>query len=149
MTFDTLSSRLRSFSQQQFGKGASDAEINRAEQSLGAKLPMSYCAFLREFGWGGVEHLEIYGLGSDAPQYLELENVTQRERTAMRPPIPRFLVPIMNDGAGNHYCLDTRHFQGSECPVVFWDHESGLLQEPQRVADNFAEWLANQLAELT
>jgi len=149
MTFEELRKQLRTASEQQFWLGAAESEIAAAERDLDVKLPASYRQFLREFGWGGVSHLEIFGLGGDVPNYLNLVSVAHRERTEMRPPIPRYLVPIMNDGAGNHYCLDTRQFSGNECPVAFWNHELGDLQQPQRIAPTFTDWLAEQLKEVS
>jgi cell wall assembly regulator SMI1 len=148
MNFERLNERLRSFACKQFGCGASDTEINHAERSLSVKLSTSYRNFLHEFGWGGVEHLEIFGLGSDVPHYLDLINMTQRERTEMEPAIPNYLVPLMNDGGGNHYCLDTRKMKNGECPVVFWDHELGRKQQPALVAASFDNWLMELLSSI-
>jgi len=148
VTFDEVRVRLEGPSRKHFGHGASEAEIDHAEQALGVRFPRSYRCFLCRFGWGGVGYLEIFGLGADAPPYLHVVNVTMRERTEMRPPLPRYLVPIMNDGAGNHHCLDTRTFSGDECPVAFWNHELGILQEPRKIAGSFSDWLAEQLTQL-
>jgi len=146
MNFTELAAQLREHPQREFGQGAVEAEITQAEHALGVKLSESYRSFLRNFGWGGVGNLEIYGLGRDVPSYLSLVNVTERERTEMQPVIPRYLVPLANDGAGNHYCLDTRSFENGECSVAFWDHELGPLQKPQNIAENFTEWLAEQVS---
>jgi hypothetical protein len=63
----------------------------------------------------------------------------------MIPRLLQALVPIRNDGGGNHYCPDTRHLQDDECPVVFWDHEEGATQTPEQVAVNFTAWLTDEL----
>jgi hypothetical protein len=53
----------------------------------------------------------------------------------------------MNDGFGNHYCLDTGSLHDGECPEVFWDHEKGVRQEPEFVSPQFDLWLLDILAE--
>lgn len=148
MDFEELKARLNGFTHKKFGRGVSDAEIHDAERILGVVLSGSYRHFLRDFGWGGVAHLEIFGLGSDAPHYLDLINMTLRERREMDPALPNCLVPLMNDGAGNHYCLDTRHMRQGECSVVFWDHELGKNQQPSPIADSFDLWLRGLLLDL-
>jgi len=53
----------------------------------------------------------------------------------------------MNDGAGNHDCLDTRQVKDGDCPVVLWDHEGDDFQKCERVAPSFAAWLGRKLDE--
>src|SRR5687768_6924200 len=89
-----------------FGKGASEQEIDAAEKILGCTIRGDYRQFLSTFGWGGASHFEIYGVGSDVPPYLDLVRTTRSERTEMTPRLPEYLLPLMNDGGGNHYCLD-------------------------------------------
>jgi len=149
MEFRTLSKRLREFSDRECGQGVSTEHIVRAEVALGVSLPSSYRAFLREFGWVCVKHLAVFGLGDDVPIYLELINVTLRERGELQPFLPPLLVPLMNDGAGSHYCLDTRVFLKDECNVVFWNHELGQDQVPMVISPSFAEWLVGMLDELS
>jgi len=101
-----LIGRLRSCQEAELGRGATPQEIELAEKRLGVEFPESYKAFLGHFGWASLEGLELYGLGEDVPTYLGLVKVTLSERTHMRSRLPNRLVPLMNDGAGNHYCLD-------------------------------------------
>jgi cell wall assembly regulator SMI1 len=140
--------RLRSCRGAEFGRGATPQEIRLAEKRLGVELPGSYKAFLGRFGWASFEGLELYGLGEDVPAYLDLVEVTLGERTQMRPHLPSRLIPLMNDGAGNHYCLDVASGEQGECPVVFWDHNLGESQEPEYVAPNLEAWLAEELDTL-
>lgn len=139
MTFDELAEKLNEHPSKAFGRGATEEEINAASALLGVPFKGDYRRFLRRFGWGGVGHWEVFGLGSDVPSHLNLSVLTQSERTEMHPRIPHHLLPFRNDGGGNHYCLDTR--VPGEPPVVFWDHEAGEKQKPYRVADNFLSWL--------
>ena len=140
--------RLRSCREAEFGRGATPQEIEQAEEQLGVRLPGSYKAFLRHFGWASLEGLELYGLGEDVPAYLDLVKVTSSERAQMRPRLPSRLVPLMNDGAGNHYCLDVASSEQGETPVVFWDHNLGESQDPEYVAPNLGAWLSEELDTL-
>jgi cell wall assembly regulator SMI1 len=148
MRYEDVSARLRRSPEAETGVGASPEEIERAERKLSAQLPGPYKRFLREFGWGGVGHWEVFGLGRDVPPYLDLVHVTLEERTEFRPRLPPHLVPIMNDGAGNHHCLDTSAVKdGDECPVVFWDHAHELAesQTPTELAPDFTAWLSQMV----
>ncbi len=120
-----------------------------AENTLAVRLPESYRHYLRRIGWGRFSCEELYGLGIDTPSHLELVKNAMAERDMMGPPMPPTLVPLMNDGARNHYCIDTSATIMGECPVVFWDHEEGHNQKPNKVADSFEQWLINLLAELS
>ena len=146
MPSDELSRQLREYrGRKLLGHGASPADISTAEAALGTKLPESYTAFLREFGWGGVDSWELFGVGAGVPSYLDLVRMTESERTTFHPHIPPHLVPVMNDGFGNHYCLDTASLHDGECPVVLWDHEKGARQKPEVVSSQFDQWLLDVL----
>src|SRR5581483_377733 len=133
MEFSELKQRLISFDQKEIGQGASSSEIQRAQDILGVIFPDDYAAFLREYGWASIGYWEIYGLGTDVPAYLNLIEVTLSERQEMEPNLPNTLIPLMNDGGGNLYCLDTSQCVDSICQVVYWDHERGSHQQPEKV----------------
>ncbi len=148
MSIDRTKRQLYGFADKQLGQGASETMIEDAEQCLGVKFSTSYRCFLSEFGWGRIGHFELFGLGVGIPHYLDLVEVTQRERTEMEPVMPKHLIPLMNDGAGNHYCLNSRQMTKGECPVVFWDHELGREQRTAVVAISFDAWLFELLTSL-
>lgn len=131
MNFD----ELRNSPSAVFGKGATIAEIEAAQQRLGVLFPASLTTFLLKLGWGGVGDSEVFGLGADVPDFLNLVKAAEQER-----PAPH-LVPLANDGWGNLYCLDSNSPEGA---VVFWNHEDQAL-EP--VAPSFLQWLDEQFQE--
>ncbi|WP_257457244.1 SMI1/KNR4 family protein [Archangium lipolyticum] len=147
MTFDELAEMLERNPSKSLGQGACETEIHAANVQLGVTLAGGYRLFLRRFGWGGVGSIELFGLGGDVPPYLNLTEMTRSERADMSPSLSAHLIPLMNDGGGNLYCLDSR-VEG-EPPVVFWDHAAGAQQEPVQVASNFIEWLAARVARET
>lgn len=144
MTFDQLVQRLESSPSKAFGEGASKHDLHAASARLGVNLVGGYRHFLERFGWGGIGSFELYGLGSDVPPYLDLVAVAKSERTQMRPSLPAHLIPLMNDGGGNLYCLDLS--KAGEPPVVFWAHTAGEEQEPEPVAPDFVSWMEERLA---
>jgi cell wall assembly regulator SMI1 len=145
MNFESVKDRLEAFPDHEFGRGAQPEEIRGAEQLLQVRFPASYRSFLREFGWGGVEDIELFGLGGDVPPHLDLVRMTESEREEMRPRLARYLIPIMNDGGGNLYCLDASEPFREEYPVVLWDHEAGDSQQPDEIAADFSSWFSEQL----
>lgn len=152
MTVDKMILAIRSFPDKKSGTGAAEAEVADAERSLGVRFPESYRVFLKSFGWGRFGHEEFYGLGSDLPKdlnHLDLVKVTLSERLEFEPHMPPHLIPVMADGAGNHFCLDTSNLLGNESPIVFWDHDEGENQDPEVVASSFDRWLVDILDELS
>ncbi len=148
MSYQDVSRRIREYpGRKLFDHGATQSDISSAEGALGRKLPGSYKAFLREFGWGGIDLWEMYGVGAGVPKYVDLVRNSESERTMAHPHIPPPLIPILNDGFGNNYCLDTGSLHDGECPVVFWDHEKGARQEPEVVSPRFDMRLLDMLGE--
>ncbi len=146
MNAKELTKAISSFHDKEHGKGATRAEVAKAQEVLSVSFPHSYRSYLEHIGWGRFSHIELYGLGQDVPHHLDLIRNTIAERTEMKPLLPNHLIPVLNDGAGNHYCLDTSAFSGAECPVVFWDHEQTDEQDPEIVSPAFADWLMHLLA---
>jgi cell wall assembly regulator SMI1 len=131
--------------------GATDQEIANAERALGVRFPESYKAFLSRFGWAEIYYDTLYGLGPSVPPGYGLVKNALCERSEAEPLIPQHLVPVMNDGAGNNYCLDTSQLSSGECPVVFWDHEheDGSDQSPEQVSSSFDQWLIDLIVDST
>ena len=149
MSINKMFDRIDALVKKQCGSGATDREIADAERALGVRFPQSYKAFLSRFGHAQIYYDTLYGLGPDVPEGYGLVRSTFSERYEAQPLIPQHLVPIMNDGAGNNYCLDTSKLHGGECPVVFWDHEheDGSEQTPNQVSSSFDRWLIDRIAD--
>lgn len=148
MDFEQLSRRLEAFTDHKWGEGASDASVREAQRLIEVELPNSFLAFLNKYGWGGVEYIELFGLGDDVPDHLNLVAVVNSERNEMNPRLPKSFIPVLNDGFGNLYCLDTSAMKEGECPVVFWNHELPPDQRPEIVAQNFLLWVNDLLNDL-
>lgn len=146
-SYDDVFEMLKRFGELASGSGADGETIGEAESSLGVPINGGYRVFLERFGWAAIGGLEIYGLGLDVPRHLDLVKVTFSERQEMEPSLPFSLVPVMNDGFGDLFCIDTRI--DSEPPVVFWEHSAGPRQVVSVESEDFASWLGAQLDELT
>lgn len=137
---------LRDSPGRETGRGASAADISRAESSLECVIPEDYKQFLRWFGWGGRDDWEIYGLGDDVPTDLDLATMTAQERNLFRPLLPSALLPLLNDGGSTLYCLQMDAAVRGIAPVVAWSIEDGEDQRPERVSSSFAEWFIDLMA---
>lgn len=125
-----------------FSGPKSDKLIDKAQETLGVNFPNSYKEFLREYGCGSVEGIEIYGLidgdflNSGVPDAVW---VTLQERKLG---LPNNLVIVYSTGYGPVFALDTAKFDDiGECPVVSYVGVS----ECEKVADSFAEFLLSEL----
>jgi len=139
--FSILAERLLGYELSELGTGATEEAIADAERDLGVPIKGGYREFLRRFGWGRVSHYELFGLGG--PRHTELVRVTSSERTETEIPPPPFLLPVMNNGAGDLICIDTR--VAKEPPIVCWWHEDGPEQELTVEAGSFSSWLWGKL----
>lgn len=124
----------------EFGIGASMELVEFAQLTLRTLFPNDYIDFLITVGWLSLKSDEIYGLGLDVPTRLNVVRYTLSEQMEMEPKMPQSLVALLNDGAGNHYCLDTSKLVNGICPVVYWNHEEPEDQEPEFEANSFTVW---------
>lgn len=74
--------------------------------------------------------------------HLNIVDITLSERTEMSPRLPRALLPILNDGGGNLYCLD---LESAGPRVVLWTHDDTESQEPSVEGTDFSTWLGERL----
>ena len=115
---------IKSCKKKTIGEPASLEFIKSTEDHMGVKFPTSYKEFLRAYGWAEIYGNYFFGVGLNIPSIFNLPKVSLDEHTIVQPVMPMHLIPVLNDGAGNHYCLDTSHYDGlNECKIAFWDHE--------------------------
>lgn len=129
------------------GVPATDRAIEEAESELGVVFPRQLKTYLKTFGHLEIGHHDLYGLGSNIPDYLSIVKETLLERKQFRPHIPVHLLPIENDGSGSHYCLDVSSAH-DDPPVVFWSHDDDEEQAPDVVSNSFTSWLLKVADEM-
>lgn len=142
-----MTTTIDALSDKEVGTGAAAELIRAAEQVLGVQFPKDYITFLRKYGWARLMYDEMYGVGESVPDHLNLITNTVRERTDFRPFMPKYLVPVLGDGAGNHFCLDLSKVGSESCPVVFWDHDEVESQSPKTVGPSFSDWIVEYVIE--
>lgn len=147
MTIENMTTTIDALLDKEVGTGASLDAIEEVERVLGVQLPSDYETYLRTYGWARLIYDELYGLGESVPTHLNLVTNTVRERTDFRPYLPKHLIPVMPDGAGNHYCLDLSNSDSGKCPVVFWNHDEGEQQIPRIVGPSFSDWIVDHVTE--
>lgn len=146
MTFDELERVLRAREDVDVGNGCDVEVVGAAERALGVVFPPELRRYLVGLGNLSLGHLEMFGLGEQIPKYLDVVTMTLSERTEAGCPLRADFVPLLNDGAGNLYCIGT--VGPNAGGVFFWDHESGPGQEPERCAASLVEWIVDLLEEL-
>ena len=143
MGYEELRDVLRARPELEAGTPPPPEEVEVAERRLGC-LPDDYRAFLADFGWLSLGPHEVFGLGVGIPPYLHVVRVNESEWTEGR--LPRNLVAVMNDGAGNLTCIDcTAVSNGAPVVVVLWDHEASSTDGPIALAPSFTELLGKVL----
>ena len=147
MNIEAMTTTINELLDKDVGMGASVSVILEVERVLGVQFPKDYEAYLRTYGWARLINDELYGLGDSVPAHLNLVTNTLRERRDFRPYLPKHLVPVMPDGAGNHYCIDLSIASSGKCPVVFWDHEEGEQQIPRNIGPSFSDWIVEHVRE--
>lgn len=134
-TFDELLQEARGRPGAKLGFGAPADAIEGAEHALRVCFPPALREYLTRFGWLQAGHRDFFGLGPGIPPYLDLVRMTSSEREDVGCPIPHHLVPVLNDGGGNHYCVSPTG------GVVFWDHTLSASQQPEQCSPDFEAWL--------
>jgi SMI1-KNR4 cell-wall len=143
MEYEELRDALRARPDLEAGAPLRPEAIDLAERRLGG-LPRDYRAFLEDFGWVSLGPHEVFGLGVDIPPYLDVARVNDGEWTEGQ--LPRHLLAVMNDGAGNLSCIDlAATAEGDAQTVVLWDHEVSPSEGPIPLATTFSDLLGRVL----
>jgi len=116
-----------------FSGPTTEDQIAAAERELGVMFPRSYRTFLRQYGAGTLDCVEIFGIPSDR---LWGDVVMMNQLTSCQ--IPRHFVKFTDDIGNYSYYLDTSRMDDEgECPVVvFGPEESGRV-----IANSFSDFL--------
>jgi hypothetical protein len=147
MKYADLRSLIEQRSDVTMGTGASPDAVRVAETQLGA-IPDTYRRLLADFGWLRIGNHELLGLGEGVPTFLDVVQVTRSERTEAHPPLPATGVVLRNDGFGNLDFYDAEIVaETGDSPVMVWNHDMEVDQDPTVIAPDVATWLADLLTE--
>ncbi|ADG66725.1 YobK [Planctopirus limnophila DSM 3776] len=122
---------------------ASRGSIERLQELLHTRLPLSLQKFLEEYGGGGIVGEEISGIEDDNPSLDYRGTIygdTMLSRTDYGLPLNLIVVYLGSDDVV--LCIDTNLFTGDECPVVSFDV---FKKTTKHLANTFDEFLMDYL----
>jgi hypothetical protein len=141
---------VRRHSQQAKFSGPASAEsIRIAETLLNVSFPVSYRAFLQEFGAGSFCGGEFYGVldgevpGSTVPCAV-WATLADRQHSAF----PETFVTLMTTTWGPLVCFDLARVRGDEPPIVFWNPDISPGESLDVVAANFGDFFLQETTRL-
>jgi hypothetical protein len=139
MGFDELRRVLADIPDVETGGDLAVEFIAAAEREVGS-IPEDYRSFISEFSWLAADSYEIFGLGASVPSYLDLVRNTRDER--QRGGLPDDLIPVMNNGGGDLFCVRVADGPTADGAVVRWSHEDSSSSIE---GDGFSVWLVDLL----
>ncbi len=125
------------FTKKYFTGGVGMEKVDYIEKELSVTLPDSYKWFLKTFGYGGIEGIEIIGYDKCTPPSVVVETKEYREYG-----LPEKYV-VIEDCDEFIYCLDTSKMENNECPVISWDMQDSILFEEKNFIRFFFRELLN------
>jgi len=137
--FDLIESRAK---ESDFSGEKPDSLISLAEKEIGFSFPKSYRAFVKKYGCGDIEGLEIYGLINERFEHgiPDAVGYTLMERKDFNLD-HRYLI-ISNSGDGWVYALDSKSVrEDGEYKVV----GIYVTKEIEDMAGSFDEFLLSEL----
>ncbi|MEI3894512.1 MULTISPECIES: SMI1/KNR4 family protein [unclassified Bacillus (in: firmicutes)] len=124
-----------------FMGGINEDTIREATQMLNINFPDSYHWFLKQYGSGGLDGMDIHGCETTA---VDSSVVYQTKLYRETYNLPEQYI-VLNDIDGTVTCLDTNQMKDGECPVVFWSRFSKELYTI--TYENFSDYLLDSLQE--
>jgi antitoxin YobK len=122
--------------------GMAEADIVRAEATLGVGFPPSYRLFIAELGSCGAGSVEIDGVNFPFGGGDELRGTVSATLDARDDErFPPSLLVIEYDGMGGIISLDSaQQNPDGEYPVVAWDPGADARGGPERLAGDFGSY---------
>ncbi|OTW89004.1 spore coat protein [Bacillus thuringiensis serovar cameroun] len=115
--------------------------IQETAQMLNLTFPNSYLWFLKQYGSGGLDGMDINGCETTAADSSVVYHTKLYRETYNLP--EQYIV--LNDIDGTVTCLDTNQMKDGECPVVFCSRFSKELYAI--TYENFGDYLLDSLQE--
>ncbi|MES5922039.1 SMI1/KNR4 family protein [Bacillus cereus group sp. RP37] len=124
-----------------FMGGVNEDTIREAARMLSITFPITYHCFLKQYGSGGLDGMDIHGCETTAADSSVVYHTKLYRETYNLP--GQYIV--LNDIDGTVTCLDTNQMKDGECPVVFWSRFSKELYTI--TYENFSDYLLDSLHE--
>ena len=130
-------------------------ELENIECELKTRFPESYRKFQLEFGDFCHEKIEVFTVSSSdtcSDNIVDVrKHISQYGSDAFHqafngalPDIPETYIPF-SYYENDYYCFDMNHYDGSECPVVYFTETLNKHDEPIRIADTFIDWFVLEI----
>lgn len=117
---------------------ASSDQLERLAKSVPG-IAQSYIDFLRHFNGGYSPDAVVVTPdgGTSILKFLGIELGAMSSISDWQAGLPKELLPVVRDGAGNLFCLAT---EGSDQGAIyFWDHDT---QEAEKCASSWVEFVS-------
>ncbi|HDR8171182.1 TPA: SMI1/KNR4 family protein [Bacillus thuringiensis] len=124
-----------------FMGGVNEDTIRQAARMLSITFPSTYHSFLKQYGSGGLDGMDIHGCETTTADSSVVYHTKLYRETYNLP--EQYIV--LNDIDGTVTCLDTNQMKDGECPVVFWSRFSKELYTI--TYENFSDYLLDSLHE--
>ncbi|MED3542444.1 SMI1/KNR4 family protein [Bacillus toyonensis] len=124
-----------------FMGGVDEDTIRETAQMLNITFPSSYHWFLKQYGSGGLDGMDIHDCETTAADSSVVYHTKLYRATYNLS--EQYIV--LNDIDGTVTCLDINQMKHDECPVVFWSRFSKELYAI--TYENFNEYLLDSLQE--
>lgn len=123
--------------------------IAEFEIKYNLNLPIDFKHLIKKHNGVDLLGTSIYGI-KDIDSSYSLEECYLFEHFEVENKMPAHLVPFSPDGAGNHYCFDTK-LNTDSCPIVFWQHDYNYSDDdlPEVTNNNLAEWIEEVMIKWT
>lgn len=131
----------------------SKKELEVAENTLKLRFPIDYRDQVLEAGLPSPTRALLSAIVdndlelNDLSDLYEPDVIVTETRDWRKIGMPKTLVAMGSDGAGNKFCFDERDLQGAvaaRAPVYFWDHD---FNETEMIAESFAGWISSYLGD--
>lgn len=131
-----------------FGGGASQHAIAKAEKAVGIKFPPSYARFLSELGGGHFAEQTFFGVqtdGEDRSLDLVWHTLDQRQNGNL-PDTHVVIGPYGEEAFFGFDCAARR--SNEECPVAEFPRDYGDIQEPNYFELDFGSFLLARIRDV-
>lgn len=124
--------------------GIDESVILAVQKKLGIKFPPTYCAFLKNLGYGDIYGHEFYGIISTDFENSGIPDgawITLKER---KQGLPENLFIIYANGDGTYCAIDTHLENSDQEGEVF---EYGIDGTIELIAEDFGEFFLRTISE--
>ncbi len=122
--------------------GLPEDMLNQHPETV-ANLPYDYLFFLQWSNGFSIMGDEMLGFKENGGG---IEQITYREQNLTNNLIPKYFIPFLGNGRGDHYCFDSRPSEFGQ--VIFWQWDYSDPTTYEVVSDSFISFFEGFLDEI-